>query len=49
VQAVRTVPDRELAHLLTARFDATVVELPDSASWLNRLMERYWNWVQRRL
>lgn len=49
VQAVRTVPDRELAHLLTARFDATVVELPDSASWLNQLMERYWNWVQRRL
>ncbi|WP_089337998.1 glycosyltransferase family 2 protein [Blastococcus mobilis] len=49
VQAVRTVADRDLAHLLTARFDASVVELPDSADWLNRLMERYWQWVRRRL
>jgi GT2 family glycosyltransferase len=49
VQEVRTVPDRDLAHLLTARFDASVIELPAAADWLNRLMERYWNWVQRRL
>jgi GT2 family glycosyltransferase len=49
VQAVRTVPDRELAPLLTARFDASVIELPASAQFLNRLMERYWNWVRRRM
>lgn len=49
VQAVRTVPDRELAHLLTARFDASVIDLPGAANWLNRLMETYWSWVQRRI
>ena len=49
VQGVRTVPDREIAPLLTARFDASVIELPDAAESLNRLMERYWNRVLRRM
>jgi GT2 family glycosyltransferase len=49
VQAARTVPDRAIVHLLTARFDASVIDLPESAGFLNLLMERYWSWVQRRL
>ena len=49
VQAARTVPDRELAHLLTARFDATAIQLPGVTKPLNRAMERYWAWAQRRL
>ncbi|WP_369253431.1 glycosyltransferase [Geodermatophilus amargosae] len=49
VQAVRTVPDRAVAPLLTARFDASVIDLPKGAGLLNAVMERYWNWVRERI
>lgn len=49
VQAGRTVPDRRIAGLLTARFDASVIELPKAAGFLNTVMERYWAWVVKRL
>jgi GT2 family glycosyltransferase len=49
VQAERTVPDRSLAPLLTARFDASVIDLPAGTGFLNAVMERYWGWAQKRL
>ena len=49
VQRARKRSDRELAHLLTARFDQSVLPLPRGGELLNRLMVGYWNVVRRLL
>jgi GT2 family glycosyltransferase len=45
VQAARKRSDRELAHLLTARFDQQVLPLPVGGALLDRLMAGYWRLV----
>lgn len=49
VQAVRRRTDRELAHLLTPRFDQSVLPLPRGGAALNRAMAGYWGLVRRLL
>lgn len=49
VQQVRTVSDADLAPLLTAKFDATVIALPRIATPLNAAMQVYWTWARARL
>ena len=49
VQAVRRRSDRELAHLLTARFDQSVLSLPAGGGLLNGAMNGYWQLVRRLL
>jgi GT2 family glycosyltransferase len=49
VQRVRRRSDRELAWLLTARFDQSVLPLPVGGSLLNSAMNTYWNVVRRLL
>ncbi|MGY1841616.1 MULTISPECIES: glycosyltransferase family 2 protein [unclassified Modestobacter] len=49
VQGARRRSDRELAHLLTAHFDASVLPLPVGGGLLNRLMGAYWAVVRRLL
>jgi GT2 family glycosyltransferase len=49
VQAVRRRRDRDIAPLLTARFDPSVLPLPRGAAVLGALMEGYWALVRRLL
>ena len=49
VQRVRSRSDRELAGLLTARFDQSVLPLPRGGGLLNRVMSAYWSLVRRLL
>lgn len=49
VQAARRRTDRELAHLLTARFDQGVLPLPVGGGLLNAAMAGYWELVRRLL
>ena len=49
VQGVRRRGDRELAPLLTARFDQSVLPLPVGGALLNRAMNGYWQLVRRLL
>lgn len=49
VQGVRRRTDRELAHLLTARFDQSVLPLPVGGGLLNTAMNGYWQLVRRLL
>jgi hypothetical protein len=49
VQAVRRRSDRQLAHLLTARFDQSVLPLPVGGALLNAAMNGYWQLVRRLL
>ena len=46
VQRSRRVPDRDLAHLLTAHFDAQALPLPVGAGLLNAAMSAYWRAVR---
>ncbi|MBF4578826.1 glycosyltransferase family 2 protein [Frigoribacterium sp. VKM Ac-2530] len=47
VQAARTVPDRDLVHLLTAHLDQQVFPLPRGAGVLQWAMRAYWSAVRR--
>jgi hypothetical protein len=47
-QALRRVPDRELAQLLTPVIDPAMIPLPTAVRLVNRLLERYWA-IARRL
>jgi GT2 family glycosyltransferase len=47
VQAARTVPDRDLVHLLTARLDQQVFPLPRGAGVLQAVMQGYWSVARR--
>jgi hypothetical protein len=47
-QALRRVPDRELAQLLTPVIDPAMIPLPTAVGLVNRLLERYWA-IARRL
>ncbi|WNV74772.1 glycosyltransferase family 2 protein [Geodermatophilus sp. DSM 44513] len=49
VQRVRRRSDRELAGLLTARFDPSVLPLPAGGGALNAVMSGYWGVVRRLL
>jgi GT2 family glycosyltransferase len=49
VQRVRTRRDRDLAGLLTARFDQSVLPLPRGGGLLNTAMNAYWGGVRRLL
>jgi GT2 family glycosyltransferase len=49
VQGVRRRSDRQLAHLLTARFDQSVLPLPVGGALLNAAMNGYWQLVRRLL
>jgi GT2 family glycosyltransferase len=49
VQEVRRRRDRELADLLTARFEQSVLPLPRGGGLLNALMSGYWSLVRRLL
>ncbi|MCU1606263.1 MAG: glycosyl transferase family 2 [Modestobacter sp.] len=49
VQQVRRRSDRQLAHLMTARFDQSVLPLPVGGALLNRAMTDYWALVRRLL
>ncbi len=49
VQRVRRKRDRDLAGLLTARFDQSVLPLPRGGGLLNALMSGYWGLVRRLL
>ena len=49
VQGARTRRDRDLADLLTARFDQSVLPLPRGGGLLNRVMSGYWGLVRRLL
>jgi GT2 family glycosyltransferase len=49
VQRVRRRRDRDLAGLLTARFDQSVLPLPRGGGLLNALMSGYWSLVRRLL
>ena len=46
VQRSRRVPDRDIAHLLTAHFDAQALPLPIGAGLLNAAMATYWRAVR---
>jgi GT2 family glycosyltransferase len=47
VQAARVRSDRELAGLLTAEFDQSVLPLPVGGAVLNRAMRLYWGLTRR--
>ena len=47
VQDARTVPDRELAHLVTDRFDPAHFPLPAVAAPLQLVLQAYWGLVRR--
>ncbi|MGY1821248.1 glycosyltransferase family 2 protein [Geodermatophilus sp. SYSU D00079] len=49
VQGARRRRDRELAELLTARFDQSVLPLPAGGGLLNTVMNGYWGLVRRLL
>jgi GT2 family glycosyltransferase len=49
VQRARTCRDRDLAALLTARFDQSVLPLPRGGALLNAAMSAYWGVVRRLL
>jgi GT2 family glycosyltransferase len=48
-QALRRVPDRELASYLTAVIDPAMIVLPGLVRVMNPLLERYWSLVRRAL
>ncbi len=48
-QRLRTVRDRELAHLLTPTLDPKMTSLPKGTGFLNRLLGRYWSLVRKAL
>lgn len=47
VQASRTVPDRDLLHLVTDRFEPAQTPLPRAAAPLEWLLRAYWHLVRR--
>lgn len=47
VQAARTVPDRDLVHLLSDRFDPAQTPLPRAASPLEWVLRVYWSAARR--
>lgn len=49
VQGSRTVRDRDLAHLVTDRFEPAQMPLPASAAPLERVLQLYWRAVRRAL
>ncbi|MFF1528369.1 glycosyltransferase family 2 protein [Cellulomonas sp. NPDC058312] len=49
VQAARTVPDRELAHLLGTRFDPAQFPLPPGGGLLQAALAAYWRLARRLL
>jgi GT2 family glycosyltransferase len=49
VQAVRRRSDRQLAHLLTARFDQSALPLPWGGALLDAAMNGYWQLIRRLL
>jgi GT2 family glycosyltransferase len=49
VQGARRRRDRDLAELLTARFDQSVLPLPAGGGLLNAVMNGYWSLVRRLL
>jgi GT2 family glycosyltransferase len=49
VQRARRRSDRELSHLLTARFEQSVLPLPRGGGLLNGVMAGYWSVVRRLL
>jgi GT2 family glycosyltransferase len=48
-QALRRVPDRELAAYLTSVVDPAMIVVPSFARVMNPLLERYWSLVRRAL
>jgi GT2 family glycosyltransferase len=46
-QALRQVPDRDLAPLLTAVIDPAMIRVPGGVRVVNPLLERYWRLVRR--
>ena len=48
-QALRRVPDRELARHLTSVIDPAMIVVPGLVRALNPLLERYWSLVRRAL
>jgi GT2 family glycosyltransferase len=48
-QALRRVPDRDLAPLLTPVIDPAMIEVPALVRAVNPLLERYWSLVRRAL
>jgi GT2 family glycosyltransferase len=48
-QRLRTVRDRELAHLLAPTLDPKMTSLPKGTGFLNRLLGRYWSLVRKAL
>lgn len=49
VQGARTVPDRDLAHLLTVRFDPAQLPLPPGGGLAQAVLRAYWRLVRRLL
>jgi len=47
VQARRSVPDREIVHLLTAQLDQQVFSTPPGTGLLQTVMKAYWRAVRR--
>jgi GT2 family glycosyltransferase len=48
-QRLRTVRDRELAHLLAPTLDPKMTSVPKGTGFLNRLLGRYWSLVRKGL
>ena len=48
-QALRRVPDRELARYLTSVVDPAMIDVPGLVRVMNPLLERYWSLVRRAL
>jgi GT2 family glycosyltransferase len=48
-QALRRVPDRELANYLTSVIDPAMIVVPRFARVMNPLLERYWSLARRAL
>jgi hypothetical protein len=48
-QALRRVPDRELAVHLTSIVDPAMIDVPGLVRVMNPLLERYWSVVRRML
>jgi GT2 family glycosyltransferase len=48
-QALRRVPDRDLAPHLTSVIDPAMIVVPGLARVMNPLLERYWSFVRRAL
>jgi GT2 family glycosyltransferase len=49
LQAVRTVPDRDLAPHLTPILDPAMIELPRAVRFANPMLAAYWTFVRRLL